>query len=155
MSLAQHRQNLIDAGLMVPNPAEPGKYKYAPGYTVATAAAALREMQGLPPKAPKAPKGLKFATTPEGAQVLVVTKPRIVQTINASYTDKFSDFCAGAENREICERRPGCTWQGGKNNRCQKGTGKTKSQAAQAAEQSAKDLQNIARMYMDRKRMTK
>lgn len=150
MSLVQHRADLIAVGLLVPNPEKPGAYKYATGYTAASAAAALRDAKGL---APKAPKGLKFVTTAEGASALVAKGTRRPNaTIATNYADKFTGYCAKA-NEVQCQSRPGCTWMGGKINRCQRGTGKQKVQKAQRAEIGATKIQTAVRGFLTRRRL--
>lgn len=150
MSLAKHREELISAGLMVPNPDKLGAFKYAPGYTAASAAAELRVSKGAEPKAPK---GLKFATTTEGATVLVPTTPRkATPMISTDYSAKFTNYCRGADE-PTCKARPGCSWQGGKVQRCQRGIGKQKSQSAQKAEKAAAVLQALIRGHRARKEL--
>jgi hypothetical protein len=94
---------------------------------------------------------MKYATTAEGAQVMVATGRKPMVKISADYSSKFTDYCRGAIE-PTCKSRPGCTWMGGKTQRCQRGVGAAKSVDAQKAENAAYRIQSATRKFLEKRR---
>ncbi len=71
----------------------------------------------------------------------VSPKPkRFVAKTTGKIAKGFKEYCQGFDTKEVCSTSPGCTWKGGKTNKCVKGHGSVKTAQQVRAKNVARHL---------------